>query len=191
MTIFIALNACIYSIPQFPWPVNSQATAAQITAGGGTGSAMAQSTLTWLPPNETVSTTHEPTATPTWTSATMPSETPTASPVNTLTPTISLPTETATPFPMDKLPAGLPTAKLKLENTTKKPIYLSLHGTIVPQGYHTVIEYRFRYSMVVEVPQGNYVYVAWVGGSKIVGNISLLKAHKMTLTFHNDKVTVH
>jgi hypothetical protein len=40
------------------------------------------------------------------------------------------------------------------------------------------------------LPQGNYVYVVYVGGRRIIGNFSFLIAQKLLISIYQDRVVI-
>lgn len=138
--------------------------------------------------NPSLEPTLPPTETPSIQACPLPTESLT--PVFTTTP-VPLPTHTSAWITIDELPKDLPTAPLKLENKSNGEVSLTLYVMIIPQGYQTILSYDFNGTFIVEVPQGNYTYVAYLGGNKIVGSFGLRTPTKLTLTFYKDKVAVH
>lgn len=151
--------------------------------------------------------TNTPTAAPSFTP--IPSLTPTAaletaavtgaaatgSPValGTAGPTGTLPaTGTATlvvPISIDKLPRDTVYKRVRIDNESKAQMDISLHCT-TQQGLHTILEYTNVRNLTIEAPEGDYVYVVYVGGRQIVGSFSLRHVTSVYLTVYKDHVTV-
>jgi hypothetical protein len=64
---------------------------------------------------------------------------------------------------------------------------VSLQGT-TKDGTEVIREYPVDGTFEVSVPAAWYVYVAWVGGKKMVGQFNL--GSSTTITFFRDKVVV-
>ena len=84
---------------------------------------------------------------------------------------------------------GTPTGKVKLINVANADVYVSLQGT-TNDGAEVIHEYPVGGSMSVNVPNGWYTYVAWVGGEKYSGQFKLGGNSKPTLVFYSNKVVV-
>ena len=141
------------------------------------------------------------TDTPTVTFTPIPSLTPTgtsagaltASPLATGSPAASTtPVGTATvfePISIDKLPRDTVYKRVRIDNVAHAQMDISLHCT-TRQGLHTILEYDNVKHLTIEAPDGDYVYVVYVGGRKIVGGFSLLHATSAYITVYKDHVTV-
>lgn len=99
-----------------------------------------------------------------------------------------VPTKELTPLSWGSVPKGTPHADVKLSNKSKTEVYVSLQGE-TRDGYNVIREYPVKGSLEVRVPEGWYVYVAWVGGRKMVGQFNL--GSSTTITFFKDKVVVN
>jgi LysM repeat protein len=99
------------------------------------------------------------------------------------------PTQELIPRSWGSVPNGTPHASVRLSNKSKTEVYISLQGT-THEGDDVIREYPVDGTMVVRVPAGWYVYVAWVGGRKIVGQFNLIADTTITLTINKDKITV-
>lgn len=173
-----------------------------------TQTATAQPTVTTVAVTDTATgTSAAPTASP------LPSETatPEASPVPNLTTTPATATEfafdplsvtstlavpglgTITPTPgvltYGTLPPLVPFSQINLVNRSKVQTYLSLQVTTV-QGGSTILEYPVYGRIKVKAPLGYYLYVAWVGGNKMVGNFTLHEDEELTITLYKDRVEI-
>lgn len=97
------------------------------------------------------------------------------------------PTKELVPLSWGDAPAGSPEGKVRLSNQAHSEVYVSLQGT-TRDGLTVIREYPVNGSMTVKVPAGWYVYVAWVGGVKFVGEFNLRKDADVSLTFYRNKV---
>jgi hypothetical protein len=173
-----------------------------------TQTATTQPTVTTIAVTDTATgTSAAPTASP------LPSETatPEASPVPNLTTTPATATEfafdplsvtstlavpglgtiTSTPgvLTYGTLPPLVPFSQINLVNRSKVQTYLSLQVTTV-QGGPTILEYPVYGRIKVKAPIGYYLYVAWVGGNKMVGNFTLHEDEELTITLYKDRVEI-
>lgn len=202
----LMLGACLpVSAPTSPAPTANIAASVQALMPTA-----APPTVTPLPPVVAPAT-----DTPVPPPAAPPSDTPTiefflASPVPNLTTTL----ETATNAPVQglatatlpvsgpatstatlgiltygTLPPAVPFSSVTLVNKSKTQAYISLQVTTV-QGGPTIIEYPVEKTVRIKAPIGEYLYVAWVGGRKMVGNFKLHKNEELTITLFRDKVVI-
>ncbi len=104
---------------------------------------------------------------------------------------VAVPTPTEEPVPLSwgTVPARTPEGKVKLSNQARADVYVSLQGT-TRDGLTVIREYPVGGSMTVAVPAGWYVYVAWVGGEKFVGQFNLRGNADISITFYSNKVVV-
>ena len=87
------------------------------------------------------------------------------------------------------LPPAVPYSTVFLVNKAKAEAYISLQVTTV-QGGPTIIEYPVEGRVKILAPIGEYLYVAWVGGRKMVGNFRLKHDDELTITLFRDKVVI-
>lgn len=87
------------------------------------------------------------------------------------------------------VPEGTPTGKVRLVNSANADVYVSLQGTTT-DGAEVIHEYPVDGSLSVNVPNGWYIYVAWVGGEKYSGQFKLGGNSNPTLVFYNNKVVL-
>lgn len=93
------------------------------------------------------------------------------------------------PLSYGTAPARTPKATISLVNHAKTNVYVSLQGTL--QSGETIIrEYPVGRWLNVSVPAGWYVYVAWVGNQKFVGQFKVSGEKNYTLSFYSNKVIV-
>ena len=192
IVLTLLLSACIPGLTFQPTlPVDLQATAVQManTFTAQTIESMPKPTLETFTETPVLEATLPPTQTPSPTLEILPTQ-------MLFTPTITftpVPSPTSTPgiFNIDDLPEDLPSALLKLEDKAKGGVSLTLYLTTVPHGYQTILYYDFTGTLLETVPQGNFTYVAYVGGAKFVGYFSLTLPYKLTMTFYKDRVAIH
>jgi hypothetical protein len=99
------------------------------------------------------------------------------------------PTETLHPQHYGTMPPNLPFGEITLINKSKSEVDISLQCT-TKDGNVTIIEYPVGRTIQINAPAGKYVYVAWVGGKKIVGKFGLGKSQDMTITIYKDHVQI-
>ncbi len=128
-----------------------------------------------------------PGGTPTVTATgTLPTSTPSATP----NPIYSVtPSGTLHPQHYGTMPPDLPFGQITLINRSKVEAYISLQCT-TKDGYVTIIEYPVGGSIEVRAPAGKYVYVAWVGGKKMVGNFGLDRFEDISIKIYKDKIVI-
>ena len=116
---------------------------------------------------------------------------PTATPSLTPNPAYSVtPTDTSHYQYYGTMPPNLPFGIISMMNKSKAEAYISLQCT-TPDKYVTIIEYPVdRYKITTKAPAGKYIYVAWVGGRKIIGNFKLDKSQDLNLTIYKDRVEI-
>ncbi|HEX9840146.1 MAG TPA: hypothetical protein VGA72_12405 [Anaerolineales bacterium] len=88
------------------------------------------------------------------------------------------------------LPPAVPSSDIILINKSKAQAYISLQVTS-PDGRYAVIEYPVVGRIEIKAPLGSYLYVAWVGGNKMVGNFKLQGHEELSITLYKDKIDVH
>ena len=99
------------------------------------------------------------------------------------------PTEEPVPLSYGAVPKGTPYGEVELFNKSKTEVYVSLQGT-TRDGFHVINEYPVGGNVHAKIPAGWYVYVAWVGGQKFVGQFNLSGSENLSLTFYRDEVVV-
>lgn len=100
----------------------------------------------------------------------------------TLTPTLGI-------LKYGTLPPAVPSAKITLVNKSKTQAYISLQNR-PPDDNIAILEYPVEKQVKVSAPLGYYLYVAWVGGRKIVGEFTLQKNDEITITIYKDRVEI-
>ena len=99
------------------------------------------------------------------------------------------PTETLYPQQYGTMPPNLPSGDITLINESRAEVYVSLQCT-TKDGFVTIIEYPVGRRVQTGAPAGEYVYVVWVGGNKIVGEFRLGASQYLTMTIFKDRVGI-
>ncbi len=87
------------------------------------------------------------------------------------------------------LPPAVPFAYVTLVNRAKTQAYISLQ-VVTTEGGPTIMEYPVRGRIKVQAPVGQYLYVAWVGGRKMVGEFRLHREDDLEIFLYRDRVEV-
>ena len=87
------------------------------------------------------------------------------------------------------LPPAVPFSRITLVNKARTEAYISLQVNTA-QGGPTIIEYPVEGTVRILAPTGQYLYVAWVGGRKMVGNFRLKQTDELTITLLRDRVEI-
>jgi hypothetical protein len=87
------------------------------------------------------------------------------------------------------LPPAVPFSQVTLINRANTEAYISLQVTM-PDGKYSIIEYPVEGSIKIRAPVGSYLYVAWVGGRKIVGEFRLKNDDDLSITLYRDRVVI-
>ncbi len=90
---------------------------------------------------------------------------------------------------LDKLPPDTVYKRVRIDNESHAQMDISLHCT-THQGLHTILEYTNVRNLTIEAPEGDYVYVVYVGGRQIVGSFSLRHVPSAYITVYKDHATV-
>lgn len=83
----------------------------------------------------------------------------------------------------------LPSGSIQLVNKSKVEVYISLQGT-TQDGYTTILEYPVNGTIKTNAPAGKYVYVAWVGGNKLIGKFSLGRLDGIVINIYKDRIEI-
>ncbi len=147
-----------------------------------------------------------------------PTDTPVSLPTFSPVPNLTTTPATATSGPTGTLPAGVtatatlaagqPTAsatlgirkfgtqppqvpfnRITLTNKSKAEAYISLQVTM-NDGKLSILEYPVQGTIKIEAPVGSYLYVAWVGGRKMVGSFRLTPSDEISITLYKDRVVL-
>ncbi len=86
-------------------------------------------------------------------------------------------------------PPAVPFNRITLSNQAKAEAYISLQVTM-NDGKFSILEYPVAGTFKVEAPVGSYLYVAWVGGRKMVGTFRLNATEEISITLYRSKVVV-
>ena len=114
----------------------------------------------------------------------------TTTPSNTPNPAISItPAETSYPQYSGTMPPNLPYGEIKLINKSKAEVYISLR-CVTKDDYVTIIEFPVKGYVTTRALAGQYTYVVWVGGNKLVGSFSLAKSEDLTINIFKDRVGI-
>jgi hypothetical protein len=87
------------------------------------------------------------------------------------------------------LPPAVPFSQVTLINKANAEAYISLQVTM-PDGQYSIIEYPVKGRIRIQAPVGSYLYVAWVGGRKLVGEFRLHNDDDLSITLYRDRVTI-
>ena len=87
------------------------------------------------------------------------------------------------------LPPAVPSGDITLVNKAKTQAYISLQVTSI-DGRYAIIEYPVVGRISIKAPTGFYLYVAWVGGNKMVGNFRLSGNEALSIILYKDKVVI-
>jgi hypothetical protein len=60
----------------------------------------------------------------------------------------------------------------------------------MPDGEYSIIEYPVEGRIRIQAPVGSYLYVAWVGGRKLVGEFRLSNNDDITITLFRNRVEI-
>ena len=88
------------------------------------------------------------------------------------------------------LPPAVPSSHITLVNKAKTEAYISLQVTM-PDGKYSILEYPVEGNITIQAPVGSYLYVAWVGGRKMVGEFRLRNDDDLTITLQRDRIVIH
>lgn len=210
----LLMAACLPLTPAPPAP-----TVVSNVDNAGTAEAMLKTaiaqTLAVLPTNSPLPPVNTATSTATSSPETFPSLTPdvamtatqaaidTAQFASTGTFEVFTSTPFATPFPggsattthtpavltYGTLPPAVPFAYVTLVNRAKTQAYISLQ-VVTTEGGPTIMEYPVRGRIRVQAPVGQYLYVAWVGGRKMVGEFRLRREDDLEILLFRDRVEI-
>jgi hypothetical protein len=100
----------------------------------------------------------------------------------TLTPTLGILT-------YGTLPPAVPFSQVTLINKSKTQAYISLQ-VVTAEGGPTIIEYPVSGQIKIKAPIGQYLYVAWVGGRKMVGEFRLHRDENLSIILYKDRVVI-
>ncbi|HSL28155.1 MAG TPA: hypothetical protein VK900_03055 [Anaerolineales bacterium] len=87
------------------------------------------------------------------------------------------------------LPPAVPFGQITLVNRANTEAYISLQVTM-PDGKYSILEYPVEGSRQIQAPVGQYRYVTWVGGRKMVGEFRLHKDEDLSITLFRNRVEI-
>ena len=87
------------------------------------------------------------------------------------------------------LPPAVPFANVTLVNRAKTQAYISLQ-VVTAEGGPTIMEYPVEGRIKIQAPVGQYLYVAWIGGRKMVGEFRLHREDDLEILLYRDRVEV-
>ena len=204
VAVILLIGACL---PLTPAPNTSPNVDAAGTAEANLKTAVAQ-TLTAQPTGTSFPPTN--TTTSTLTSESILSPTSTSSPIDAatttpLTATFELITSTTNPgtnpagaatetptlgvLTYGTLPPAVPFSNITLINRAKRQAYISLQ-VVTDEGGPTIIEYPVSGQIKIKAPIGHYLYVAWIGGRKTVGEFRLHKDEDLFIILYKDRIEI-
>lgn len=137
-------------------------------------------------PSTTLTTLPDLTATPA-TATSGPADATSTATLAAANPTTSIATLTIRTY--GTLPPAVPSSDITLINKSKTQAYISLQVTTIDDRY-AILEYPVVGQVNVKAPLGYYLYVAWVGGNKMVGNFRLHGNEDLSITLYKDKVVI-
>ncbi len=186
LPLVLLLSSCLPALPG-QTAIQSQAS----TPTTGSQSIVAATATSTTTPSPTPPLT--PIIAPTLTFTPIPTFTLTSNSVTTGTPTIN-PTSNETAVPgesisLDKLPPSTIYETIVINNNSGTEADISLHCTTI-HGLQTVLEYNHVKHLTIQAPQGNYVYVVYVGGKMLSGSFSFLTQSKRSITIYRDRVVI-
>jgi hypothetical protein len=205
--VAMMIGACVIPVTFTPAPnpspiVDTAGTAESIMKTAVVQTLTAQSTGTNAPvvisttPTSTSEASPSPTETstpvidPTFTAATGTFEVPTSTDVPATIPGGPV-THTSTPgvLTYGTLPPAVPFSNVTLINRAKTQAYISLQ-VVTAEGGPTIIEYPVSGQIKIKAPIGHYLYVAWVGGRKMVGEFRLHRDEDLSVILYRDRIEI-
>lgn len=87
------------------------------------------------------------------------------------------------------LPPAVPFGQITLINRADTEAYISLQVTM-PDGKYSILEYPVDGSVEIQAPVGQYLYVTWVGGRKMVGEFRLHRDEDLSITLFRNRVEI-
>jgi hypothetical protein len=87
------------------------------------------------------------------------------------------------------LPPAVPFSIVTLVNKADTEAYISLQVTM-PNGEYSILEYPVEGRVKIQAPVGSYLYVAWVGGRKMVGEFRLRNNDEVTISLYRNRIAI-
>ncbi len=204
LALALIASGCLPNLPSItdlPPAVDAQGTLNAVVQTGAAETLAAQPTATSVPAIDTATLPIEP--------AVPVTETPIPAVVENLTTTPATATlfaegatSTSTPVPgvptftltlgvrlYGTMPPALPSSPVTLVNKAETQAYISLQLSVV-DGKVAILEYPVETVVTIDAPVGEYIYVAWVGGRKMVGTFTLHHGRGVTINLHRTEVTI-
>ena len=85
------------------------------------------------------------------------------------------------------LPPAVPYNTIRMLNKSKAEAYISLQQQ---DGAEAILEYPVKGQMSVDIPLGQYIYVAWVGGKKMTGSFNIGQFDTVYIFLYKDRIVV-
>jgi hypothetical protein len=85
------------------------------------------------------------------------------------------------------LPPAVPSSEVILKNRSGAEAYISLQNQ-AKNG--AILEYPVNGQVSTRIPLGDYIYVAWVGGNKMVGSFDIGRGETVTIVLFMDRVNI-
>ena len=184
LALVLLLSSCL------PATSGQKAIESPVSTPTASSQAAVEATATILPSSAPSST---PTVIPTATFTPIPTFTPTNDPAIAgalaTSADVSLTLVPGESISLDKLPASTVYGTIVINNNSETEADISLHCTTI-HGLHTVLEYNHVKHIAIQVPQGNYVYVVYLGSKMLSGGFSFLTLQKRTITIYKDRVVI-
>jgi hypothetical protein len=90
---------------------------------------------------------------------------------------------------LDKLSSNTLYKPVHIQNNSGKQIDINFQCT-PNKGMQISLEYYNVKNLFANLPEGNYIYVIYVGGRQLSGGFSLMTAPKLFITIYKDRVVV-
>jgi hypothetical protein len=91
---------------------------------------------------------------------------------------------------LGKLPPNPIYKPVHIQNGSGKQVDITLDCT-TNKGRQIILEYNNVKNLFTDIPEGNYVYVIFVGGRQLTGGFSFMTAPKLFITIYQERVAVH
>ena len=90
----------------------------------------------------------------------------------------------------EKLPSNTIYKPVHIKNMSGKSVDINLHCT-TKKGFQATFEYSSVKNLFIDLPEGNYQYVFFVGGRQLSGSFSFMDVPKLFITIYKDRVAIH
>ena len=179
IALVLSLSSCLPTLPD--QTVIESPVSAPTVRSESVIEAIASQTET---PSPTSSLPAALTTTPTFTP--IPTFTLTSSPTIAVTDSLK---STGDSISLDKLPANTIYGTIVINNNAGTEVDISMHCTTL-HGMQTVLEYNHFKHITIQAPQGNYIYVVYIGSKMLSGGFSFLTQQKRSLTIYKDRIVI-